>query len=253
MLLIHRIGRLRLFAIGRVAGSRAWHLLDKTSLHHSSENAFDLVIRSDVRDFSRLPILDRRIALKEVHDRLFGRGELFVFDHDKYRVVLLFDRRGFEAELVHSFECRVKPLANVFVGRVRKLVEDANDATVSGKALVQNIVDGDVRRELAGALHFNAIVENSDVSARMIGCRGKVQREGEVIHVIAEHLTDLSGLLGQVGGRDEELRLPHGRGDRAKHGGGPDPHGALGRKPRDIYIPDLRIEGAINVRTRDFR
>ena len=29
--------------------------------------------------------------------------------------------------------------------------------------------------------------------------------------------------------------------------------GALGRKPRDIYIPDLRIEGAINVKTRDFR
>jgi error-prone DNA polymerase len=63
------------------------------------------------------------------------------------------------------------------------------------------------------------------LSARMIGCHGKVQREGEVVHVIAEHLTDLSGLLGQIGERDEELRLPHGRGDEAKHGGGPDPRG----------------------------
>jgi error-prone DNA polymerase len=89
--------------------------------------------------------------------------------------------------------------------------------------------------------------------ANMIGCRGKVQREGQVIHVIAEHLVDLSGLLGQVGERDETFRLPHGRGDEAKHGGGPDPRGALGRKPRDIYIPDLRIEAAINARTRDFR
>ena len=87
----------------------------------------------------------------------------------------------------------------------------------------------------------------------MIGCRGKVQREGEVIHVIAEHLTDLSGLLGGVGERDEAFPLPHGRGDEAKHGSGRDPRNALGRKPRDIYIPDLRIEGAINVRTRDFR
>ena len=86
------------------------------------------------------------------------------------------------------------------------------------------------------------------LSARMIGCRGKVQREGEVIHVIAEHLTDLSGLLGQVGERDEEFRLQHGRGDEAEHCGGPDPGSALGR-----YIPDLRIEAAINVRTRDFR
>ena len=87
----------------------------------------------------------------------------------------------------------------------------------------------------------------------MIGCRGKVQREGEVVHVIAEHLTDLSGLLGQVGERDEPFRLPHGRADEAKHGGGPDPRAALDRKPRDIYIPDLPIEAAINVRTRDFR
>jgi hypothetical protein len=89
------------------------------------------------------------------------------------------------------------------------------------------------------------------LSASMVGCRGKVQREGEVIHVIAEHLTDLSGLLGGVGERDEAFPLPHGRGDEAKNGGGPDSRQALGRKPRDIYIPDLRIEAAINVKTRD--
>src|SRR3954470_2570095 len=53
------------------------------------------------------------------------------------------------------------------------------------------------------------------LSANMIGCRGKVQREGEVVHVIAEHLTDLSGLLGGVGERDV-FPLPHGRGDEAK-------------------------------------
>src|SRR5215216_2467356 len=80
------------------------------------------------------------------------------------------------------------------------------------------------------------------LSANMIGCRGRVQREGQVIHVIAEHLIDLSALLGGVGEREKVFTLPHGRGDEAKHGSGPDP-GALGRKPRDIYIPDLRIEG----------
>jgi DNA polymerase III alpha subunit len=52
------------------------------------------------------------------------------------------------------------------------------------------------------------------LSASMIGCRGKVQREGQVIHVIAEHLTDLSGLLGTVGDREEALPLPHGRGTK---------------------------------------
>jgi error-prone DNA polymerase len=80
-----------------------------------------------------------------------------------------------------------------------------------------------------------------------------MQREGQVIHVIAKHLTDLSQLLRGVGEREEAFPLPHGRGDEAKHGGGPDPRNALGRKPRDIYIPDLRIEAAINVKTRDFR
>ena len=66
------------------------------------------------------------------------------------------------------------------------------------------------------------------LSASMIGCRGKLQREGEVIHVIAEHLTDLSQLLRGVGEREEAFPLPHGRGDEAKNGGGPDPRQALG-------------------------
>ena len=60
------------------------------------------------------------------------------------------------------------------------------------------------------------------LSAGMLACRGRVQREGEVIHLIAEHLIDLSDLLRSVGERDEPFPLPHGRGDEAKHGGGPD-------------------------------
>ena len=55
----------------------------------------------------------------------------------------------------------------------------------------------------------------------MIGCRGKVQREGHVIHVIAEHLVDLSGLLGAVGEREEVFPLPHGRGDEASTAAAP--------------------------------
>jgi error-prone DNA polymerase len=40
------------------------------------------------------------------------------------------------------------------------------------------------------------------LSATMIACRGKLQKEGEVIHVIAEELTDLSELLRSVEHRD---------------------------------------------------
>ena len=91
------------------------------------------------------------------------------------------------------------------------------------------------------------------LSAGMIGCHGKVQREGDVIHVIAEKLVDLTDLLNSVGSREEAFPLPHGRGDETKHGGGPDRRGSLGRKPRDIFIPDLRIGEGIKVKTRNFR
>jgi error-prone DNA polymerase len=75
-----------------------------------------------------------------------------------------------------------------------------------------------------------------------------MRREAWAANVIAEHLTDLSQLLRGVGAREEASPLPHGRGDEAKNGGGPDQRQALGRKPRDIYIPD-----AIDVKTRNFR
>jgi error-prone DNA polymerase len=40
--------------------------------------------------------------------------------------------------------------------------------------------------------------------------RGRVQRVGEVVHLIAEHLIDLSDLLGRVGERNEPFPVPHG-------------------------------------------
>jgi error-prone DNA polymerase len=94
------------------------------------------------------------------------------------------------------------------------------------------------------------------LSASMIACRGKLQREGEVIHVIAEHLTDLSDLLRGVAERDDQpFPLPHGRGDQAKHGSTPDSREKKVMDSRDIYVRDLRIATGtgIKVPTRDFR
>ena len=54
------------------------------------------------------------------------------------------------------------------------------------------------------------------VASSMLGCRGKVQREGEVTHVIAEHLVDLSGELRRVSKLDQPFRWPAGRGDAAR-------------------------------------
>ena len=90
------------------------------------------------------------------------------------------------------------------------------------------------------------------LSASTIGVRGRVQREGGVIHVVAEALIDLSDLLRSVGGRAEQaFAWPTGRGDEAKHGGAPDQREAV--RPRDIYYAGFGLQQGIKVPTRDFR
>jgi len=93
------------------------------------------------------------------------------------------------------------------------------------------------------------------LTAGMLRVDGRVQREGEVVHVVAHRLHDLSDALASVGDRDGSFPLPHGRGDEFHHGSsGHDPRDQppRGVKPRDIYIPDLSLD-AIRVKTRDFR
>ena len=75
------------------------------------------------------------------------------------------------------------------------------------------------------------------LSAGMVACHGRVQREGEVTHVITDRLEDLSELLRSVGERDEAFPIRHGRGDGATHPGARDPRDSPG----------------IKVPTRDFR
>ncbi len=91
------------------------------------------------------------------------------------------------------------------------------------------------------------------LSAGMIACRGRVQREGDVVHVVTEQLTDLTPLLRSVGQHGGAFPVRHGRGDQATHGGGPDARENSAAKPRDIFIPDLRLGSGIKVPTRDFR
>ncbi|WP_420469972.1 error-prone DNA polymerase [Brevundimonas sp. FT23042] len=86
------------------------------------------------------------------------------------------------------------------------------------------------------------------LSASLLIVDGKVQREGEVVHIVATRLHDGSELLASLGRRDD-FPLPHGRGDEVYRGSAPD---ARSPKSRDIFIPDLSLE-AIRLRTRDFR
>ena len=71
------------------------------------------------------------------------------------------------------------------------------------------------------------------LSAGMVGCRGRLQREGEVTHIIAGELTDLSPMLRSVGSRGE-FPFRTGRGDEAKHGGAPDHRETIKVPTRDF-------------------
>ncbi len=93
------------------------------------------------------------------------------------------------------------------------------------------------------------------MSAAMIGMKGRVQKEGQVIHVICDRIIDHGPLLAQVG----QMDFPHatGRGDGARHGGSPD-RGDAGWKPgpRDSYWPPhstgMDPEDVVRVKSRDF-
>ncbi|MFC3784688.1 error-prone DNA polymerase [Sphingopyxis italica] len=58
------------------------------------------------------------------------------------------------------------------------------------------------------------------MSASMIAMRGRLQKEGEIIHIICDRIIDHDAMLRQVGRGD--LSIAPGRGDGARNGGGPD-------------------------------
>ncbi|MGO4562994.1 error-prone DNA polymerase [Rhizobiales bacterium 3FA27D7] len=89
------------------------------------------------------------------------------------------------------------------------------------------------------------------LSAGMLAVRGRIQREGAVVHLVAQRITDLSADLASVGARDAAFPLPHGRGDEFHHGSpSPDPRGLpprsfQGRTFTDNYghIRQITVKG----------
>lgn len=60
------------------------------------------------------------------------------------------------------------------------------------------------------------------LSGGMIAAEGQVQREGDVIHLVARRLHDLTELLHGVGAYDEAFPVPLAHADGARSGGAPD-------------------------------
>ncbi|GEC17590.1 hypothetical protein J2S34_002283 [Nitrobacter winogradskyi] len=93
------------------------------------------------------------------------------------------------------------------------------------------------------------------LSAGMLSVRGRIQREGAVVHLVAQRITDLSADLASVGARAAAFPLPYGRGDQVRHGGsGPDPREISPRslQARNFYDNFGHIE-EIRVKNRKFK
>ena len=85
----------------------------------------------------------------------------------------------------------------------------------------------------------------------MMAINGRIQREGDVVHLVAQQLFDLSGNLLSLADRDIEFPLTTSRGDEFAHGstGSLDLRDrAAAAKARDIFIPDLHIDTLISFR-----
>ncbi|WOJ91847.1 error-prone DNA polymerase (plasmid) [Methylocapsa polymorpha] len=88
------------------------------------------------------------------------------------------------------------------------------------------------------------------LSAGMLAVDGRIQREGDVVHLVARRVADLSRLLASVGDRDLAVPPPDGRGDELHHASpGLDPPS---NGPKTHGAPPLRLD-AIKVKARDFR
>lgn len=91
------------------------------------------------------------------------------------------------------------------------------------------------------------------LGSSMMAINGRIQREGEVVHLVAQQLFDLSADLSGLADRDAEFKLPTGRGDEFAHGGGPDSRDQP--KPvvqaRELFVRDLHID-TLKVKSRNF-
>jgi error-prone DNA polymerase len=79
----------------------------------------------------------------------------------------------------------------------------------------------------------------------MVAVDGVLQREGKVIHIVAERLEDLTALLHEVGA----MQFPHrpGPADAARNGG-PDHR----ERPRRPPLLPASPDGGLRIKSRNF-
>ncbi|WP_232493062.1 error-prone DNA polymerase [Novosphingobium kaempferiae] len=92
------------------------------------------------------------------------------------------------------------------------------------------------------------------MSASMIAMRGRLQKEGDVIHIICDRIVNHDDMLRAIAQSD--FTVAPGRGDGASHGGGPDPRQPSIPRGRTLAPPPFPTthpcDDLIAIRSHDF-
>jgi error-prone DNA polymerase len=92
------------------------------------------------------------------------------------------------------------------------------------------------------------------MSASMIAMRGRLQKEGEIIHVICDRIINHDDMLRSIAHSD--FSVTPGRGDGASNGGGPDPRDPSWPRGRTLgspgYGPGMDPDDLVPIRSHDF-
>ena len=93
------------------------------------------------------------------------------------------------------------------------------------------------------------------LSSSLLLVSGYIQREGEVVHLIARHLVNLSADLASIGERDTPFPMQYGRGDEFHNGGPGEDSRTKPKMPaaRDIYIEPFLPPASSFPKSRDFK
>ncbi len=146
------------------------------------------------------------------------------------------------------------------------ITKDGRTITVSGLVLVRQMpgsakgvvfITIEDETGIANLIVWRAVFEKQRrlvLGSGMLACRGRLQREGAVTHVVADELSDLSELLRSVGQRDIAFPVPFARADEVRR---PGPHDPRAKAKLPDIVPDHN-EAAIAARTitvksRNFR
>jgi error-prone DNA polymerase len=144
------------------------------------------------------------------------------------------------ADLAHIKDGAKVEVAGIVLIRQRPGTTDVTFITIEDETGIANLILWKRRFEAQRAIVM---------AAPMISAKGTLQKEGDVIHIVADRLEDCTGLLDSVG----ERQFPHrfGPADGAKGGGGPDPRDkrarGIGHAP-----PSATDQETIRVKSRNF-